>query len=271
MINYFYIIVIIILSCQSCFLAQEFSESIEDNSFLIEEAYNQDEGVVQHIFNAVYFTKPEKDLMLSFTQEWPLFNSRNQISYSIPFSSLNSDSVSGVGDILINYRYQISDKSSWAVVTPRISIILPSGNYDKGLGHKVVGVQFGFPFSKRLSDGWIAHFNIGLTFLPNVKTKNIYGEDFRNNLINHYVGGSLIWLARSDLNFFLEYLKNYDEDVDINGDILSSTEDIINPGVRYGFNISNLQIVPGISMPISITPELTRAGVFFYLSFEHPF
>jgi hypothetical protein len=27
---------------------------IEDNSFLIEEAYNQDAGTVQHIFTAVY-------------------------------------------------------------------------------------------------------------------------------------------------------------------------------------------------------------------------
>src|SRR5881296_24041 len=29
-------------------------EGIMDNSFLVEEAYNQEPGVVQHIFNAVY-------------------------------------------------------------------------------------------------------------------------------------------------------------------------------------------------------------------------
>jgi len=34
----------------SCVFAQE-SEPIEDNSFLIEEAYNQEAGVVQHISN----------------------------------------------------------------------------------------------------------------------------------------------------------------------------------------------------------------------------
>ena len=30
-------------------------EGISDNSFLIEEAYNQEAGVVQHIFGALYF------------------------------------------------------------------------------------------------------------------------------------------------------------------------------------------------------------------------
>ncbi|HWH76104.1 MAG TPA: hypothetical protein VNT76_01990, partial [Candidatus Binatus sp.] len=48
---------------------------IEDNSFLIEEAYNQEAGVVQHIWNAIY-TKSGRShgWNFSFTQEWPVFS-----------------------------------------------------------------------------------------------------------------------------------------------------------------------------------------------------
>ncbi|HUS20121.1 MAG TPA: hypothetical protein VMZ25_10765, partial [Terriglobales bacterium] len=44
--------------------------AIEDNSFLIEEAYNQEHGVVQHIQS---FTRTwnSQDWVYSFTQEWP--------------------------------------------------------------------------------------------------------------------------------------------------------------------------------------------------------
>src|ERR1044071_978643 len=82
---------------------------IEDNSFLIEEAYNQEPGVVQHIFNAQYTTSGRLyGWNFSFTQEWPVFSLEHQLSYTIP--SLHQiddkDRVYGVGDILINYRYQ---------------------------------------------------------------------------------------------------------------------------------------------------------------------
>ncbi len=51
--------------------ADEFSTAIEDNSFFIEEAYNQDPRVVQHIASMTYFSSPQKDAVISFTQEWP--------------------------------------------------------------------------------------------------------------------------------------------------------------------------------------------------------
>jgi hypothetical protein len=56
-----------------------------DNSFLIEEAYNQDPGVVQHIFNGLYsfnrFTGAgEKRVDLLFTQGWPVYGQTHQLS-----------------------------------------------------------------------------------------------------------------------------------------------------------------------------------------------
>ena len=43
--------------------------AVQDNSFLIEEAYNQEAGVVQHILN---LQRADRDWFLSFTQEWPV-------------------------------------------------------------------------------------------------------------------------------------------------------------------------------------------------------
>ncbi|TAK07500.1 hypothetical protein EPO44_03950, partial [bacterium] len=47
-------------------------DGISDNSFLLEEAYNQEPGVAQHIFNAVYSNDPRRrGWSFNFTQEWP--------------------------------------------------------------------------------------------------------------------------------------------------------------------------------------------------------
>lgn len=56
-------------------------EGIEDNSFLIEEAYNQEQGVVQHIFNAAHISDSRRQgWSFNFTQEWPVFSSDHQFS-----------------------------------------------------------------------------------------------------------------------------------------------------------------------------------------------
>jgi hypothetical protein len=49
-------------------------EVIEDNSFLIEEAYNQEPGVVQHSFSMAYNgDSRRRGWSFNFTQEWPVF------------------------------------------------------------------------------------------------------------------------------------------------------------------------------------------------------
>src|SRR5262245_56577983 len=73
--------------------AQPLAKGIQDNSFLVEEAYNQEAGVVQHIFNAYYAVNQlggpdDKFWQLSFTQEWPVFSQTHQFSYTIPYSFL---------------------------------------------------------------------------------------------------------------------------------------------------------------------------------------
>jgi len=59
-------------------------EVIEDNSFLIEEAYNQEPGVVQHIFQSVYSSGPrQRGWAFAFTQEWPIYGQDHQFSYTV--------------------------------------------------------------------------------------------------------------------------------------------------------------------------------------------
>src|SRR5262245_16100843 len=66
-------------------------DGIRDNSFFVEEAYNQEPGVVQHIFNGVSTWDrvdgpDDQSLILTFTQEWPIFSQKHQFSYTIPYS-----------------------------------------------------------------------------------------------------------------------------------------------------------------------------------------
>lgn len=245
------------------------SEAIEDNSFFIEEAFNQEDGVVQHISNGIYFAKPQREFDYSFTQEWPLFSPVHQVSYTIPYTFLESDH--GIGDVMIHYRYQLFYKQHWASVSPRLSAILPTGDADRGLGSGVMGLQFNLPVSKRLSDPLIAHGNVGFTFLPDVKGQTLSGGEVKRNLVAYNAGASLIWLTSPHYNFMLEYLTNFNSDIGDNGDVVRSTETILSPGFRYAIDIHSLQVVPGIGFPIRFSDEGRQVGAFFYLSFEHPF
>lgn len=47
--------------------AQKNPPAIQDNSFLVEEAYNQEKGIVQHISTFVYYADSH-DWSYSFTQ-----------------------------------------------------------------------------------------------------------------------------------------------------------------------------------------------------------
>src|SRR5262245_40674442 len=113
---------------------QEVTPDIEDNSFLIEEAYNQEFGVVQHIQNSTR-RFDSSDYAYTFTQEWPFDPApRNQFSYTIVGLNVDeTDSGFGIGDIALHYRYQVVRNDRWALA-PRFSVLLPTGDSLKELG-----------------------------------------------------------------------------------------------------------------------------------------
>jgi hypothetical protein len=249
----------------------EFRQAIEDNSFLIEEAYNQEERVVQHIFNGLCQLAPTHDVLLSFTQEWPLLKYKHQLSYTIPYNFLTSPDESGLGDILLNYRYQLFYEDDWACVAPRLSLILPIGDPNKGLGNGVFGLQLNIAASKRLSDYWVFHLNAGSTFLPGVKKVDTTNVKHLRNLTSFNLGGSAIWLCTGNFNMMLEVLENFTNEFHEAGNTFYTHETIVNPGFRFAINIRKLQIVPGLSVPVSFKDKQTTFSAFLYLSFEHPY
>lgn len=256
------VIVLFVLACPGYAPAQQFSEAIEDNSYFIEEAYNQEPRVVQHISNGVYTSGPEEAFAYTFTQEWPVFSQKHQFSYSIPAVFLMDTNESGFGDIYLNYRYQLLGPDAAVTMAPRLSLILPTGNEDLGLGSGATGFEFNLPASKRLSDPWIVHFNAGFKVFADVQDQT---------LSSFHAGGSVIWLTRPNFNLMLEYLWLAEAELSETGQVLRPAANILNPGFRYAANVGSLQIVPGFAVPITFVNGETNAGVFLYLSFEHPF
>jgi hypothetical protein len=84
---------------------------IADNSFLLEEAYNQEHRVVQHIST---FARPfgGGDWLYTFTQEWPVPAQRHQVSVTVPVQTRGGST--GFGDVGLNYRFQAVDRSHTA-------------------------------------------------------------------------------------------------------------------------------------------------------------
>jgi len=244
-------------------------DGIMDNSFLIEEAYNQEQGVVQHIFNALYGVRritesKDRALDLTFTQEWPLYGQAHQFSYTIPygFSWNGGKSARGLADVLLNYRYQayLNEKSLTAFA-PRFSLVLPTGNDRNGFGNGTLGYQWNLPFSTTLSDRWFVHANAGLTFLPDVG-----GAD----RLNFNLGASAIYCVNGRLNLMVEWLGNWNETSSDSGGFERHFSSVLSPGVRFAFNLrSGSQIVLGLGLPIGLTRTAPDLGVFLYLSFEH--
>src|SRR2546423_14123210 len=84
-------------------VSEPLAKGIQDNSFFIEEAYNQEPGVVQHIFNLpIDFTNVAREIGPSFTQEWPVFSQTHQFSYTVPYLFTEDDN--GMEDMRLNYR-----------------------------------------------------------------------------------------------------------------------------------------------------------------------
>src|SRR5262245_1517534 len=234
---------------------------ITDNSFLVEEAFNQDPGIVQHIFG---FQKGQGGTwQFTFTQEWPAPNVRHQLSYTIP--AQGSGGTNGFGDILINYRLQVLEEGPGRpAFAPRISAILPSGSTDVGAGTH--GVQINLPFSKHRGD-WYFHWNGGFTWQR--------GDG--PSLLSPAVAGSVIYRARQMLNLMLEaVVQGQDLPLEPNGPGTGQVAQrfaavTISPGVRGGWNVTDdKQIVIGVAAPIGRTQDKTSGSVFLYFSYEGP-
>jgi hypothetical protein len=249
---------------------------IEDNSFLIEEAYNQEPDMVQHIFNAHYNNDSRRrGWTFSFTQEWPVFSQDHQFSYTIPTYHLveGSDRLYGIGDIFLNYRYQALEEGELKpAFAPRFSLILPTGSRRRETGNGVVGYQWNLPFSKKVEPRLAFHANFGLTYLPHVRVPLADTRELspKRSLVSYNLGGSAIVALLPRLHFMLEWVGNFEESLDDDGKRERAFKPVISPGFRTAvINQEKLQIILGAAAPIGLNRRADNHGAFLYLSVEH--
>jgi hypothetical protein len=246
---------------------QESPAPIADNSFLIEEAFNQERGVVQHIST---FARPDggRAWAYSFTQEWPLSGMRHQLSYTVPLQH-EETAGTGLGDVGLNYRYQLVGVDGGSIfVAPRLSLLFPTGSELKNRGAGGAGLQVNLPVSLTPATGLALHANAGATWTRTARSA--LGDESATLSTN--AGASVIWLPRPSFNLLVELLWYGTESVVAQDATLREDTWLLNPGVRWAFNFpSGLQIVPGAAYTVGLTDGGEGDGLFLYLSFEHPF
>ena len=243
-------------------VAQEAPPPIRDNSFLIEEAYNQELGVIQHIL-LFGRDKATGDWELGFTQEWPFLSQNHQLSYAVPLVSAGGER--GIGDIALNYRYRwLAGARSESVI--RLSALLPTGKYERGLGAGGAGVELALPVSFELTPTLAAHWNMGGSLVPSARAT----DGTRSSVRELFGGASVIWLVHPALNVLAEAVWSRAETPEIGGTRTAETSLTLVPGVRGAINFrSGAQIVPGVGLMLDARDGARVAGLLLYFSFEH--
>ena len=166
-----YLLMLLVCTLAVPAFAADDDAPIQDNSFLIEEAYNQEPGVVQHIFT---FSRTRTgDWAGTFTEEWPVGSVRHQLSYTPIFTRADG---SRSNDFAFNYRLQlVGNGESRVAVAPRVTVLRDA-------------VQVMLPASVVLTPSIVTHWNLGATSYPRTMT----------------AGQSIVWLASHRFNPLVE-------------------------------------------------------------------
>ena len=177
----------------------------------------------------------------------------------MPYSWLRSDAerTQGLGDLQLNYRYQLStETAAWPAIAPRFTLILPTGDEDKGLGMASFGYQINLPVSKIVSDRVTMHFNAGATSYSDVNGR----QPTAYNL-----GGSIIYAITRETNVLLETVSEWNETVTPRRDIEREFALTLLPGVRHAVNLPEGQLVLRVGAPIRFSEGAVDYGGLFYL------
>jgi DtxR family Mn-dependent transcriptional regulator len=235
---------------------------IVDNSFFVEEAFNQERGVVQNIFGV---TRIGGLWQGTFTQEWPAPGETHQLSYTV--SGLDGGSGFGFGDTLLNYRYQaLKEGPGRPAFAPRATLIVPTGSVDASRGSGSYGLQVNLPFSKQRGDIYW-HWNAGFTWLPREKARLSSGKA---EILAPSLAGSAVFRVRPMFNLMLENVLVFNQEFD---GVAKTRETLytLSPGFRTGWNVGEAQIIIGAAAPITWTSGSPDTGLFLYFSYELPF
>lgn len=253
------------IAASSAALAGE-AKPIQDNSFLVEEAYNQEPGVIQHVS---LFTRDRDtgNWVYTFTEEWPAHGQAHQVSVTVQGlrTDVGGEEATGFGDVLLNYRWQaIGSGEAPVAVAPRASVVVPTGDWRRGFGVGGAGAQVNLPISAMLGERFVGHFNLGGTWVPSARSIDGDGPSLGVNL-----GQGVIWLAHPNVNLMLEAAYTATE-IDTDAGTARSESFFVSPGLRGALNLPfGLQVVGGVAVPLGFGPSAGSRGVLGYLSFEH--
>ncbi len=215
-----------------------YAEKLNDNSFLIEEGYNQEENVIQHIF--AIGVKDIEALSSSYTEEWPLSGQSHQLSLSINWGDY-------IGDLLINYRYQLLLNEVIAFA-PRISIIFPTADKRFSEDGSKWGLESNMPVSIDVSKRIAVHLNAGVRY------------DITQGKTEFVAGGSYVFVILKYFELLNEYIFSFEDS--------GKKSFVTGAGFRSGIDLKdNFQIVPGIGFYRDVSLGLNF--IFLYLSAEH--
>jgi len=226
---------------------------IVDNSFLVEEAFNQDRGVFQNIF--FFARSTDGNWAGTFTQEWPLVSERHQVSYTLPGAVLEGRGL--FGDVLLNYRFQVvTEGDRRPAFAPRLSLIAPTSAMHRRR-EAGVGWQVNLPFSKEAGPVYL-HWNAGATWQPE-------GRE-RGWTVTPTAAGSAILAVRPMFNLLFEAAV---ASAHLRGEPRLRTLTLV-PGFRTGWNVGDQQIVVGSGVQI-MRGDSHDVAIVGYASYELPF
>ena len=209
---------------------------IEDHNFMAEGGWNREDAVVQ--YNTFFF----RDAMaFELTQEWAAASPRHQLGYTIP---VFSDDRAGLGDAMLNYRYQLlGTRDSRVALAPRLSLILPTRS--ARFGQRSSGVQVSVPLSASITPRLQTHTNVGATWYRDRGERELnLGQSVAFNITD-----------RLALSVDASYTRSAD------GEPLF----VVRPGVQFSIDgPGGLGIAPGVAFP-------DGGGVLVFVALEHPF
>jgi len=232
---------------------------ITDNAFLIEEAFNQEAGIFQNIFQIS--SKRDGVWSGAFTQEWPLGGMRHQISYTLPFSGGGIDTA--FDSVGVNYRYQLLEEGAGRpAFTPRFTIILNTRRNDAA---EDVDLQINLPFSKQVGDFYF-HWSAGVTWGVDAPRPG-FGT---GTLTSPQVAGSVVWRLQPMFHLMVENVLDYDGSFSGSGTLHDASYTLA-PGFRWGWNVGDQQLVLGAAATMEYFTDATRVAALTYFSYELPF
>ncbi len=240
---------------------------ITDNSFLVEEAFNQEAGVFQNIFgptraNGRWGASVHPGVAGCLTGTPVLVHAH----------LLDGDTAIGLGDTLLNYRYQaVMEGPGRPAFSPRASLVVPTGSVEGGRGAGSYGLQVNLPFSKQRGDIYW-HWNAGFTWLPRVDAPDEAGvRSLHANLWSPFLAGSAIYRLRPMLHLMLENLLRFEHSFDGDHSVARSAFTRCRQDFAAAGTWETRSSIPGAALPITWGGGNTDVGLFLYLSYELPF